>query len=122
MTKYYVFDFFFDCAILLIKHNESMTIFTYLCARKTGNFFSHWKILPNSARSAVCFKCMFYILKVCFYRSSPETKDLLKDCERASTCTQMNCLDAIDIFLMMGLFSRVFVKNGICRNYEAYTS
>lgn len=77
------------------------------------NYFSYWKIFPNKAESGVCFKCMFYIIKVCSCERSTKTKDLLKDCKRPGTHTQMNCLEPTDIF--DDAFDSEIILESICR-------
>ena len=75
-------DCFFDFVLLSKKKSESMTLFGNQCTSKTRNMFVYRSIVPTGIQCDDCFKCMFYILQVCYYRRSESVKEMLNDCCR----------------------------------------
>ena len=72
-------------------------------------------------RTAACFKCLFYILKVCSYRKWESVHRLLENCSRILRESKSNCAECFNIYLFI-YFKEVdrndFTLNFLCADWR----
>ena len=134
MMKCYICHCFLDFSLLSKKKSESMTLFGNRCILK--NMFVYRSIVLTGIQCDVCFKCMFYILKVRYYRRSESVKEMMNDCwdrsrdytkKTKKTNKKINCLEVVDTFFnvfqlpfyfvcLVCLMQNETLKTYICRD------
>ena len=99
MRIYHVCTYFVNAALLSLKWKKSTTKFSRRCSKIACGDFFQITINPDHS-SAICNKCMRYILKWHSYRTWDSMRYMLRFCSRITENYKLNCLDGLASLLI----------------------